>query len=226
MIPDVIHSAFIEKPKTSYKGFLARHGVVSPPQGEPDVHPSKDAAPIWFTKEMQILSWNMMDMRNDVITKDGWGVVFERDTCFTNEQGWGLDVGTGKFVKRADHVNGLYLEYDDPKLMKRIIMGGSLYMGIVEGNEFVMYPGHHGIDVNKPMPSPREVFENGWFFYAVTVWTKTKAVAHFPQGSKKEIKYYGPVVIPNFIKERTPYPLEWFRAYDSDAPPDPLAWVG
>jgi hypothetical protein len=199
-------------PAKRYTGWRCLHivegGYQSDPDGQPEVRPSFNAPSIEFTKSMQLLSWELMS-RNSNITKNKWRVVYGNTTAFTNGQGY---FKSGD--PRADWVNNIDTQYRSPRLMKAIICGGMFGKWDRIGDELIGVPGVHGIDARKPMPTVDEVLARHWYFTATTC--KYPNVSHFPQGQGQ------PVLIPYFLVEPTPYPLQWFARWDEEYLPDPI----
>lgn len=182
------------------------------PSSMPEVREAKDAAAIPFTKDMQLLSWNLMRRFNPSISKSQWRGVFKEKIALTNTAGFEGD------EPRADFVNGYNLKAELPRLQKAIRCGGSFTSGTVAGSMLLCIPGLDGIDVSKGMPTVDEVIARGWYFYAVTasyvkgIWR----IFNFPQGNM------GPVVIPAFLSEAVEYRLDMFGKWEADVLPDPL----
>lgn len=181
------------------------------PLNMPEVRPSANARPILFTRDMQLLSFELANRVNPLIGGKQWAGVYGNWTAFTNGNGFGNDADP-----RADYVNGVNLSSPLPKLMKAIICGGMFLTGIVDGGNLVCVPGVHGIDANGPMPSVDEVLRRHWYFHAVTLHKTPESLGHFPQGLG------GPVLVPYFLREPTPYPLAWFERWVGYELPDPL----
>lgn len=94
---------------------------------------------------------------------------------------------------------------------------------LVTNNILICRPGVDGIDANAPTPTAATIYQEHKFFYAVTLgWNDPTKISHFPQGSDASIDYYGPVLIPRFLRQETQYPLEWFMPWDDVVYPDPL----
>jgi hypothetical protein len=197
-------------------GYWCKHNEIpgamnDNPDGMPEVRPSVDAPSIDFTYALQWLTYDVMTKNNPTITKKQWRSAFGGKVAFTNYHGF--DDGS---PYQRDYVNGTDMDAKLPKLMKAIICGGMLAKGWVEGNELVFYPGVNAVDANNPC-SAKEVMDNGWYF-AATVWYKGKTIRPFPQGNG------GDVIIPHIVKERTPYPLEWFSKWSGTSRPNPYEY--
>jgi hypothetical protein len=203
-------------PDPRFVGYRVKHrvepGARWTPNGMPEVNPSINISGIDFTREMQLLSWEVMHIINPTISKEKWRVVYGTTTAYTNGQGFGDD------IPRADYVNGIDLSGGLPKIMKGIVAGGAFVRGVL-GSEMVITPGVGAVDCTKPLPTAQEVIEKNMYFLATTarysasnVWT----VNHFPQGEG------GPVAIVYFLNQPARYLASWFDTWDSDAPPDPL----
>jgi hypothetical protein len=203
------------QPAKRYTGWRCLHiaegGYMSDPDNMPCVRPSFDAPSIEFTRSMQLLSWELV-RRNPNVTKHRWKVIHGDTTALTNGNGYFNDDDP-----RRDYVNGEDLDAEkNPRLMKAIIFAGMFGKWDRIGNELWAIPGVHGIDARRTMPTLEEVIEKGWC-YAATTGTAT-TVAHFPQGDGV------PVLLPYFLIEPTPYPLQWFARWDETYLPDPLTF--
>lgn len=184
--------------------------------GMPEIYPSSWQNGIPFTKDMQLMSWELMSRLNPSVTKKQWHKVFDERIAFTNYQSW--NDATGK--KRADFVNGLDTDAELPKKMKVTLCGGSFYGGYAVGDRLWMYPGIHGIDANKPIPSIDTIIKNNWYFHAIT-WHDTKdgnKVYDFPQGNG------GIVAILLVLSVPVSYPLAWFEPWKGNELPNHLMY--
>jgi len=95
--------------------------------------------------------------------------------------------------------------------------------GLVANNVLICKPGEDSIDANAAPPDFQTIHDRHHFFYAVTLgWNDPTKISHFPQGTDASLGYYGPVLIPRFLRYETSYPLEWFRQWDDVTYPDPL----
>lgn len=200
----------------SYVGWRCLHvaeGGYQTPAKMPEVRPSVYARPIDFTEPLQRLAM-ALNAWNPLYTGTKFRSTYNGGIAFTNNQGFD-DPDAGP---RRDYINGRDLTAEYPRLMKAIICGGMFIRGAVDGNYLVCYPGVHGIDANKPIPSADEVKERNWYFHAVT-WDGTR-VWNFPQGSGN------PVLIPYVLRDPAPYPLSWFVRWNADALPDHLKIYG
>jgi hypothetical protein len=199
-----------------FVGWRVKHhtepGARWTPNGMPEVNPSLNITGIEFTREMQILSWEVMHTINPAITKSKWRVVYGNTTAFTNGQGFGDN------DPRRDYVNGVDLDGALPKLMKAIVAGGAFLQG-VKGSDMVTTPGVCAVDCTKPLPTAQEVIDRHWYFMATTARYNAAGqwvVNHFPQGSS------GPVAIVYFLSQPARYVSSWFAEWNSDVLPDPL----
>lgn len=187
----------------------AEGGYDSDSAGMPEVRPAlPNPLPVEFTMRWQLLSWDM-NKWNPLFTKNNWRAVYGDTTAFTNGNGFG-----NKTDPRADYINGLNIDKENPKLMKAIICGGMFIRGEVQGSNLVCKPGIHGISSSGPLPTVEEVMRKNWYFVATT--QKDGKVSHFPQGHGK------PVYIPYILRQVVTYPLKWFERWESDELPDPL----
>jgi hypothetical protein len=207
-------SIYKRETTTSYSGWRAKYGSEGGNQSDknnPAVVPSVNAPPITFTSDKQWLSWNLMYSQNKLMNSKNWASVYNGDTAFTNQNGWDNEKDWDD--QRRDYVNDANKGYPDPKLMKAIICAGSFYRGIPKNGELWMYPGVHAIDANKGMPSISTIINNNWYFHATI---NTPIISHFSQGQG------GKVVVAYFLREPTPYPLNWFEEWNKPYLPDPI----
>jgi hypothetical protein len=234
---------------TLYKGWRCKHkgepgAHDAPPNGMPEVRPShrngtKYVLPVRFTEVMQWIAYTVMSRRNHVITPQRFRNVFGGRVMLTNGEGW----DDSRAGTRADFVNNRDTDAELPKLLDAIINGGTfLPYAKASGNELLCTPGIDGLDANS-LPEvladfggnranmmeyvnrkADEVLAKGWYFNAVS-WYESPAphVDNFTQGWDGA-DYYGPVTIVYFLRQITPYPLEWFEDWDSDKAPDHLTY--
>lgn len=198
---------------TSYVGYRCLHmgeGGDTHEEFAPAVHNSINISGVSFTRSMQLLSYEINN-HNPNFTTLKWRNVWSNGTAFTNKNGFDKDGDP-----RVDFVNGINIGAPYPRVMRGLIMSGSLYKGVVEGSNLVMYPGIHAIDTNKPMPTAQEVLERGWYFRAVNA--SVDDVSHFSQGVGVEVR------IPLFLPAPARYPLSWFHEWNESYPPDPLVF--
>ena len=173
--------------------------------GMPEIRPAlPNPRPVRMTEELQYLSYDVM-RRNPEINSELWARVHGTTVAFTNENG---------LPGRRDYINRRDLNEEYPKLMKALICGGMFIRGDVVGNNLQCIPGVHGIDANKPLPTPQQVIDNNWYFAAVTQYNRQ--VSHFPQGRGQA------VLMIYILREIVTYPLAWFTRWESDTLPDPL----
>ena len=195
-------------PAKKYIGWRCLHvaeGGYKSDNGMPEIRPSLPySRPVRMTEEIQYLSYDVM-RRNPEITSELWARVHGTTVAFTNENG---------LPGRRDYINRRDLDQEYPKLMKALICGGMFIRGNVVGNDLQCIPGVHGIDANRPLPSPEEVIEKNWYFHAVTEYNGQ--VSHFPQGRG------GPVLMIYILREVVTYPIKWFTPWRADSLPDPL----
>jgi hypothetical protein len=221
--PDVVTIAgqtYIPKPAPvvvpRWVGWRVKHrsepGARQTPNGMPEVNPSINIAGIPFTREMQILSWEVMHLINPTITEGKWRAVFDDDRAYTNEQGF-----SNGDDPRADYINGQDLGAELPKLMRAILAGGAFIRGAM-GSELTVTPGIGAVDCTKPLPSAQEVIDRHWYFDATTARYNAAGewcVNPFPQGSG------GPVAVVYFLNQPARYVGSWFAPWDSEVLPDP-----
>lgn len=199
-----------------YIGYRVKHAVEPgarvTPNGEPEVDPSINIDSIKFTREMQLLSWEVMHKRNLTITKSQWRAVFSTHRAYTNQQGFGDD------TPRADYVNGLDLNGELPRLMKAIIAGGAFVRGVMDSKYLTVTPGVGAVDTRKPLPTAQEVIDKHWYFVATTAKYSAEGEWHvndFPQGNG------GEVAIVYFLDQPAQYTKSWFQPWEGDALPNP-----
>jgi len=199
-----------------YIGYRVKHspepGARITPNGMPEVDPSLNIVSIRFTKEMQLLSWEVMHTLNPTITKNQWRAVFTTHRAYTNQNGFGDD------VPRADYVNGLDLDGELPRLMKAIIAGGAFVRGVMSATELTVTPGIGAVDSRVPMPTAQQVMDNHWYFMATTAKYNAEGewrVNDFPQGNG------GPVAVVFFLNAPARYTASWFQNWNGDSLPDP-----
>jgi len=169
-----------------------------------------------MTKDIQNMSFALMQNKNPNITKQLWTKVHDGDRAFTNGEGFNQ-----KNDPRRNYVMGENLSSKNlPKYDKAgRLCAGAFVRGEVRGDKLVCIAGVHGIDANKPMPSLQTILDNNWYLYAITLYgsgTKKEHVGHFPQGGG------GPVVIPFIFEGEIVFDLSWFEKWESDELPDPL----
>jgi uncharacterized protein (TIGR00288 family) len=83
----------------------------------------------------------------------------------------------------------------------------------VKSSSSELLVGNHAIDANKSMPSISTIINNNWYFHATI---NTPIISHFSQGQG------GKVVVAYFLREPTPYPLDWFEEWNKPHLPDPI----
>jgi hypothetical protein len=206
----------LPEPTPRYVGHRVKHasepGARQTPNGMPEVNPSENINGIDFTREMQLLSWEVMRTINPLITKHKWRVVYATSTAFTNGQGF-----VDSSDPRADYVNGISLDAPLPRLMKGIVSGGAFLRGVM-GSEFVVTPGVGAVDCTKPLPTAQEVIQRRLYFEATTARYNSEgvwSVNPFPQGGS------GPVAIVYFLNTPARYVSSWFQPWEEDFLPDP-----
>jgi len=190
-------------------------GYDKTPYGMPEVRPSVDARPIDFTETMQKMHWEAMRLKNPTISSTQWRKVMDCERWATNYHGWDCKKTA---EQRADFVNGRDLDKPLPQLMKAIIMGGSLYTGVADyqNNLLWMYPGIDGIDSNN-LCTLNQALDYGWFFECIS-WERDRIVSMFFQGNGDRVYSLF------FLREPSSYPLEWFQKWTDPNPPDPLKY--
>lgn len=204
---------------SGYRCLHVREGGDPHTLGAPAVHNSESIGGIPFTREMQLLSYNINRRTNPNFTPNRWTNIYDDSTALTNGHGFGEPDDP-----RANFVTGEDLESPLPRLLRAIIMSGSFYRGVKEntdkGEMLTLYPGVHGIDVNAPVGYDdafcQMVLDNLWFYYAVNA--DLAVASHFTQGAGM------PVIIPLFLKVPTQYPLSWFDPWESDVLPNPTTF--
>jgi len=206
-------------PAPKYDGWRVKHkiegGHQATPPKMPEVQPPLDALPLPMTKEIQLMSWDLMSRANPLVTKKKWTAVHYGHVAFTNNHGFGTEPGDGG--PRANYVLMEDLSYELPVYVKsQYVCGGSFITGTAEGDYLICKSGIDGIDPDAPMPTFEQIITNHWFIYAVTVNDNFTQIDHFPQGGG------GPVLIPFIFRGERRFKLSNFERWQADILPHPL----
>jgi hypothetical protein len=209
-----------------------KHQKKFPPDMPAVIPPAanKSHGAIDMTKDIQYMSFALMQKNNKTITKNLWTKVHDGNRAFTNGQGFNQENDP-----RRNYVmeQNLSPKIELPKYDKAgRLCAGNFVRGEVRGNKLVCIAGVHGINAKKMPPldtydwekEPMKTFlqtilDNNWYLYALNLYgagTKKEHVGHFPQGGD------GPVVIPFIFEGEIEFDLNWFDKWESDDLPDPL----
>lgn len=210
-------------PRPRWRGRYPREGGNDQtPANMPAVIPSQlngahFAPPVEMDSEVQHLIYEVMRYENSIIDGNRYRGIIAGNVAFTNNHSW-VD---SKGIKFADHINEKDLDKPNPSLMDGIVCAGGVY-DLLEREDGHLWavPGYSGIDVNKrPFPSVEVIFSRGWIIHATN---NTNNPSYFSQGSDSGMDYYGPVILPYFLRVDTPYTKSMFQPWDSLVNPDPL----
>lgn len=199
-----------------YVGWRVLHqaegGYDRNPLGMPEVIPPKNPRAIEMTREIQEMSFALMQHFNPKITGKVWRKVHLWDKAFNNFTGFG-----DKKKPHRDFINDKDPKAPLPKYDKaQRLCGGQFVRGEVRGKKLICVPGVHGMDSRKPMPTIDEIVENNWYLFAITLFSKPGRVGHFPQGKGD------PVAIPFIFDREIEFDLDLLDKWEADELPDPL----
>lgn len=225
-VPEVPEEPDVPDVPKIYDGWRGKHsrleaGAREIPYEMPSVIPPIDQIALEMTKEIQIMSFELMRHVNATITGKMWRKLHRVYLCLNNKPQDGFDGG----IPHRDYVNGIDLDaatlprYDK---MQRTFQG-TFIRGEAVGNRLVCTPGVHGIDARKlPYPSPAEIVAKNWYVIAVSCGPERnlEGISHFAQGK-------GGLVVYPFIFDRViSFDLSFFARWKANELPNPLKAYG
>lgn len=227
VIVDVFNGPVVVPPAESkYIGWRGKHsrleaGAREIPYAMPSVIPPIDQIALTMTKEIQLMSFELMRYVNPAITPKIWRGLHQVYLCLNNKPQDGFDGG----IPHRDYVNGIDLDAETlPRYdkMQRTFQG-TFIRGEAVGDRLVCTPGVHGIDARKlTFPPPAEIVARNWYVTAVSCGPERNpaGINHFAQGQG------GLVVYPFIFDREISFPLSYFAKWESDALPNPLTVYG
>jgi len=212
--------------KRMYKGWRLKYAGEGGPQnptGMPAVAPAlrwngywnKYIAPVKMTKQIQLLQWDVMQIKNIDVLPDRYTQTYHQAIALANNNGYGDPKDPrANFITKENESSPL------PKLMDGIIMAGHLYDGEPNGNVIEQYPNVHAMS-QQMLVDAQTALDNNWCFQCVS-W-------HAGNGGYGEDFFPrrgGEYWVAHIISETATYPKDYFEWWNKDYPPNPLKMGG
>lgn len=164
-----------------------------------------------MTREIQLLSYELMDVFCTGLTPERWRTAHTSDFAMTNGAQNGFDGG----IPHPDYVNNRDLTAPDLTgydKMQRIFQG-SFVTGVLNGSFLTCRPGIDAIDANEPLPPLPVILAKHWYVIATAVGNPP----FYVRG------HWGGFLAYLFILDRpVSYEARWFAPWNETYYPNPV----
>lgn len=215
-----IHISVVSDGTPKYIGFRGLHilegGRVPEAPKMPAVIPPIDQIALRMTREIQWMSYLLMQHFCPTLTPQIWTGVHKWDTAMNNGKQNGYDGGypLRNYPKNENLDSDYWPSYDK---MQRTFEG-TFIRGELVGDRIICRPGIHGIDARAPLPTVETIVKNNWYVVAVNTGPDSNPgnVSHFSQGGEY------PIVYPFIFDRDIAFPAAFFGEWRSNELPNPV----